>query len=190
MKMKRFLAVLLASFLLAGCGTLMVGGQPAIGFESEKDKDGKTVPAFGTVITVHQYGVGGQVQPPPSPPGTPPTPPVVDPKTGVAVPVPSVSYQTVYRKVDDPTLRAFMNQSPNTVRLRIDDSKEEIKLAAYQSTADIAFKPGKHRVKVTVERPTANFGTLEAVGFVEFYVTPTGRWEVIPVGYNYYGYGY
>ena len=43
----------LVGWLLAGCGTMTIGGHPAVGFESEKDKEdkeGKTVPAFGTVI--------------------------------------------------------------------------------------------------------------------------------------------
>ena len=175
-------ALFLAGWISAGC-TITAGGQSVLGIETEKDKDGKTVPAFGTVITVHQYGVGGQVQPPPAPPGTPPMPPVVDSKTGIAVPPAPASYQTVYKKADDPTLRAFVNWSPNAVRLQI-DGKQEIKLAAWQSTVDMAFEPGNHRVKVITERPTANFSTLEIIRFIEFSVRLEGRWEPIQVGFH------
>ncbi len=179
--MKSFFVVLLASLFLAGCGTMTIAGHPAVGFESEKDKEGKAVPAFGTVIVVHQYGA--QTQPPPSPPGTPPTPPSVDPKTGVAVPPTPVSYQTVYRRVNDPTIRVFTNQSPNTVRLQIDGEKE-IRLEPYQSTADISLKPGEHRVRTTLERPTANFGTLEVVRSTTFVVRPEDYgWQQIQVGF-------
>jgi len=182
--MKRFffvVAMLLPGFLLEGCGNMTIGGHPAIGFESEKDKEGKTVPAFGTVITVHQYGV--QTQPSPAPPGTPPTPPVVDPKTGIAVPPAPASYPTIYRKGNDPTIRVFTNQSPNAVRMQIDGEKE-IRLEPYQSTADMSFKPGEHRVRATSERQTAHFGTLEVVRSLTFVIRPedTG-WQQIYIGY-------
>ena len=186
--MKKFflvVATFLVGFSLMGCGTVEIGGHPIISTKGEVDKDGKPVPAFGTVITVHQYGV--QTQPPPAPPGTPPTPPAVDPKTGVAVPPAPASYKTVYNGLDDPTKRAFVNWSPNAVRLLIDDW-QEIRLAAYQSTVNIAFKPGNHRVRVVVERPTANFGTLEIIRFIEFSVRPEDRWQAIQVGHGYYSY--
>lgn len=186
--MKTLFAILLASFALAGCGTLSVGGQPVIGVESEKDKDGKPVPAFGTVITVHQYGVGGQVQPPPAPPGTPPTPPValaVAPPplpSGVAVPLPKVSYQTVYpSKWDDPTLVVIQNQSSRFVRVKIDAAKEEIRLAPYQATADLHLDVGEHRLRMTIERPTANFGVKTLERFVSLIVRPDSRSQIIQI---------
>ncbi len=177
--MKRFLAVLLASFLLAGCGTLSVGGRPVIGVESEKDKDGKPVPAFGTVITVHQYGA--QTQPPPAPPGTPPAPPQLQP-SGAAVPPRAVSYQTVYpSKWDDPTLVVIQNQSPRFVRVKIDAAKEEIRLSPYQATADMHFDVGEHRLRVTVEKPTATFGMKTVERFVSLIVRPDSRSQIISI---------
>ncbi|HUX35657.1 MAG TPA: hypothetical protein VMV71_01330 [Candidatus Paceibacterota bacterium] len=181
MKMIFVFAVLLAGLITAGCGTISVNGKPVIGFSSETDKNGKPVPAFGTEITVYQYGVGGQVQSPPTPPGTPPTPPLQP--SGNAITPPAVTYATVYDTVDDPTLRAFVNQSANSVRLQIDGNPEEIRLAPYQSTADISFKPGEHRVKVTIERPTENFGTLETSRFIDISVRPNDHWQAIYVGW-------
>ncbi len=181
--MKKFLTAfvaLVAGLAVGGCGTLTVGGTPILGFESDKDKEGRPVPAFGTVITVYQYGA--TTQPAPTPPGAPPPSPVLQPP-GTAVTPPAVQYSTVYKKVDDPTLRAFVNQSSNVVRLRLNDQKEEIRLEPYQSSVDIAFKPGEHRVKVTIERPTASFGVLEVYRFILFTVRPEDRWQAIYVGW-------
>ncbi|MDO8664685.1 MAG: hypothetical protein Q7K44_04045 [Candidatus Liptonbacteria bacterium] len=175
-------ATLLASFLLAGCGSMSVGGHPFLGFESEKDKDGKTVPAFGTVITVHQYGV--QTQPPPAPPGTPPTPPALQP-SGAAVPPQTISYKTVYSsKWDDPTLVVIQNQSARFVRVKIDDAEEEIRLSPYQATTDLGFDVGEHRLRVTIEKPTAAFGMKTVERLVSFIVRPDSRSQLVQV-YDY-----
>ena len=180
--MKRFLALLLASLVLAGCGTMTIGGHPAVGFESEKDKEGKTVPAFGTVITVHQYGT--QTQPQPAPPGTPPTPPVIQP-SGAAVPPQTVSYKTVYpSKWDDPTLVVIRNDSSSFVRIKIDDSKEEIRLAPYQATVDLHLDVGEHRLRITVERPTAVFGTKTVERIQNIIIRPDSRSQIVSV-YSY-----
>ncbi len=182
--MKKILEVvvtLFAGWLLAGCGNMSVGGHPFLGFESEKDKDGKTVPAFGTVITVHQYGIGGQIQPPPSPPGTPPTPPQLQP-SGAAVPPQKVSYRTAYpSKWDDPTLVVIQNQSSKFVRVKIDDAKEEIRLAPYQATTDLNFDVGEHRLRATIEKPTAAFGMKTVERITSFIVRPENRSQIIQV---------
>lgn len=169
--MRTIFALLLAGLVSAGCSVRMFGTD-VLDVGSEKDKDGKPVPMFGTVITVHQYGAAA-IQPPPSPPGTPPLPPQVQPP-----PTPKK-----IDGVDDPTKRAFVNQSASAVRLQIDGTGDEVQLAPYQSTADISFKPGEHRVRVTIERPTANFGTLEITRFIVFSVRPEDRWQPIYVGW-------
>lgn len=191
MKQILFVFSLLAGALLAGCGNMSVGGHPFLGFESEKDKDGKPVPAFGTVITVHQYGVGGQVQPPPSPPGTPPTPPVAmaavapaTPVAGVILP-PKPSYQTVYKSAwDDPTLVIVRNDSARFVRIKIGATKEEIRLAPYQATADLHLDVGEHRLRITIERPTASFGMKTVERFASVFVRPDGRSQIVSI-YDY-----
>lgn len=175
------LIAFLVSLFLAGCaGTVSIGGKPVLGFESEKDKDGKPMPAFGTVITQNIYNP--QIQSPSSPPGTPPTPPVLQP-SGTAVTVPVVAYATIYKTIEDPTKRAFVNSSPNFIRLQIDGNPEEIRLQPYQSTADISLNPGDHRVKVTIERPTENFGTLEIPRFLVISVRPEDHWMPVYIAY-------
>jgi len=171
--------MLLAGLISAGCGTVKIGGHPVIETTGEKDGPG----LLGSKITVNHYSY--QAQPQQTPPGTPPTPPQTPTETKTAAQTlnpPPAPYQLVYNQMEDPTIRAFVNQSPNAVRLQIDDGKE-FKLAAYQSTADIAFKPGIHRVKVIIERPTANFGVLEIPRFLEFSVRPEDRWQPIYVAY-------
>lgn len=190
-KLLLLFAFLPAGLITAGCGTLTVGGHPVVGVESEKDKDGKAVPAFGTVITVHQYGVGGQVQPPPAPPGTPPTPPVavaaatpMTPMAGVVIP-PKPSYPTVYKSAwDDPTLVVIRNDSSSFVRIKIDGSKEEIRLAPYQATVDLHLDVGEHRLRITVERPTAVFGTKTVERIQNIVIRPDSRSQIVSV-YSY-----
>ena len=188
--MEKLLLIVTLLWLLAGCGTMTIGGHPAVGFESEKDKEGKTVPAFGTVITVHRYGVGGAIQPPPAPPGTPPTPPVAIAaaapitQAGVVLP-PAPPYPTVYGSAwDDPTLVVIRNDSSSFVRIKIDGSKEEIRLAPYQATADLHLDVGEHRLRITVERPTAAFGTKTVERIQNIIIRPDGRSQIVSV-YSY-----
>ncbi len=179
-------SILIFTALLVGCGelTVKVWDKPIVGVQTagEKDKDGKSVPAFGTVITVHHYG--GAIQPPPSPLGTPPTPPALQP-SGAAVPPQAVSYKTVYpSKWDDPTLVVIQNQSARFVRVRIDDAKEEIRLAPYQATTDLSFDVGEHRLRATVEKPTVAFGMKTVERITSFAVHPSGRSQIIQI-YDY-----
>lgn len=172
---------LLVSFALTGC-TITAGGRPMLGVETEKDKEGKPAPLFGTNITVHEYGTS--VQPQPSPPGTPPTPPVLQ-KSGVAVLPQPVSYKTVYpSKWDDPTLIVIQNQSPRFVRVKIDGAKEEIRLAPYQPTTDLNFDVGEHRLRVIIEKPTASFGIKTTERIIPVVIRPDGRSQIISI-YDY-----
>ncbi|MEK7546954.1 MAG: hypothetical protein AAB536_02130 [Patescibacteria group bacterium] len=178
-----FFAILLAGFITAGC-TVKVWDKQVLEVSGEKDKDGKPVPMFGTVITVHQYGYA--TQPQPAPPGTPPSPPEIQP-SGVAVIPPPVSYKTVYAsKWDDPTLVVIQNQSPRFVRLKIDGEKGEIRLAPYQATADLYLAVGEHRVRVVTERPTEKFGVLEVAQFIHLVIRPDGRSQSPIYFYSYW----
>lgn len=184
MKSISILMAILAASVFAGCGTLSVGGKEIVGVSGERDREGKPVPMFGTSITVHQYGVGGQVQPPPSPLGTPPSPPQLQP-SGEVVPLRPVSYKTVYpSKWDDPTLVVIQNQSLRFVRINIDGAKEEIRLEPNQATADLHFNDGEHRLRVTVEKPTANFGVKKVERITSFFVRPEGHSQIVQI-YDY-----
>ncbi len=173
---------LLAGLITAGCA-ITAGGKSIVGIETQADKDGKPAPLIGgTNITAHHYNYA--VQPAPTLPGTPPTPPALQP-SGAAVPLPAVSYKTVYpSKWDDPTLVVIQNQSARFVRVKIDDAKEEIRLAPYQTTADLDFDVGEHRVRATVEKPTAAFGMKTVERITSFAVRPDGRSQIIQI-YDY-----
>ncbi|MBI4085212.1 MAG: hypothetical protein HY432_01760 [Candidatus Liptonbacteria bacterium] len=176
--------------MLGGCaGTITYEGKPWLGFESEKDKEGRPVPAFGSVVTVHNYNY--RTQPAPTPPGTPPSPPGALPPQAdspAAVPSPGRTYVAAasgmdYGLANDPTVVTFVNESPNVVRIQI-RGQPEIRLLPYQSSADIAFFPGEYSVKVTREQPTSNFGGLQTVRVVTFSVSIRGNggWQIINVG--------
>ncbi len=171
-------AMLLAAFIAQGCA-LTWQGKPMLGVAGDKDKNGTPVPPFGTMIVVNQYGT--QVQPQPSAPGTPPAPPPLQP-SGTAVPLQRVGYKTVYpSKWDDPTLVVIQNQSSRFVRVKIDDAKEEIRLSPFQATTDLGFDVGEHRVRATIEKPTANFGMKTVERTTSFIVRPEGRSQIVSI---------
>lgn len=177
------IAIILGSWIMSGC-TITAGGKPMLGVETEKDKEGKMVPMFGTVITQHVHNP--QIfQAAPSPPGTPPTPPAINP-TGVVVtpltgtaPKPGLipAQYKVITKTADPTLRTFVNQTPNAIRVLI-QGEPEIELLPYQSSIDYVFAPGDHIIKLTMQKTTAA-GVMNTVRLMTIQVRPEGRWEII-----------
>lgn len=183
--MRKLILLAVAVMSLPSC-TVSVWEKNVAGVEprSERGKDGNLVPRVPAIV-VQQFGVF-----PPAPSGTASSSPqqtqsgdTTVAKSGMPVPpVLAPSYPTVYpSKWDDPTLVVIQNQSARFVRVKIDDSKEEIRLSPYQTTADINLDVGEHRLRVTVEKPTAAFGMKTVEHITSFTVRPNGRSQVIQI---------
>ena len=115
-------------------------------------------------IIVHKYDYTAKPQP--TPPGTPPTPPWMPP---------IVDYPTIYNSSwDDPSLVVFKNESYRRARIQIDRQKP-IVLEPYGATSDLYLGIGEHRVRFTVEKPTAVHGTWEMIQDFTIRISPEDR---------------
>jgi len=136
---------------------------PIIGFGGW----GSNIDGGVSSVIVHKYDY--QVRPPALAPGTPPTPPWMPS---------AVDYKTVYESSwDDPTLVIFKNDSYRKVRVEI-DGHQPIVLAPYGATTDLHLGMGEHRVRITIEKPTAAHGTWELVRFFPISIRPEGRSQI------------
>lgn len=120
-------------------------------------------------VIVHKYDY--QVKPLALATGTPPN-------LGTA---PPVDYQTTYESAwNDPTLVIFKNDSYRRVRIEI-NGRRPIILEAYGATADLHLGIGEHRVRVTIEKPTATQGALELVRFFSIFIRPESRSQIFHI---------
>lgn len=146
----------------AGVG-ITVWKIPIVGFGEWGSGSYKQAPN----VIVHKYNYTAKPQP--MPPGTPPTPPWMPP---------IVNSPTIYNSSwDDPSLVIFKNESYRRALIQIDRQKP-IVLEPYGATSDLYLGIGEHRVRLTVEKPTAVHGVWEEVDIFSIYISPEGRSQI------------
>lgn len=87
-------------------------------------------------------------------------------------------HQTVYDSgFDDPSLVVFKNNSYRKVKVEV-DGKKAIILEPYGDTPDIHLNIGKHRIKISIQKPTAVFGIWETTRRFTIHIHPEGRSQI------------